>query len=71
LGQIARPCGLIELRANQFRPGGFDRIKGAWKYEYKSAIGNTSKTSALQRAGANRLERQHTEELPETIDRFV
>jgi hypothetical protein len=56
LGQVARPCGFIELRANQFRPGGFDGIKGAWKHEDKGAIGNTSKTSALQRAGANRLE---------------
>jgi hypothetical protein len=71
LGQVARPCGLIELRANQFCPGGFDGIKGAWKHEDKGAIGNTSKTSALQSAGANRLERQHAEELPESIDGLV
>tara|TARA_Y100000385_G_C12779049_1_gene502695 strand:- start:9 stop:224 length:216 start_codon:yes stop_codon:yes gene_type:complete len=71
LGQIARPCGFVELRLNQSRPGGFDGIKGAWKHEHKGAIGNASKASALQRAGANRLERQHTEELPESIDRLV
>ncbi len=72
--QLYEVAGLgraVELQLDQAVPCCFHGIEGSWQDKHDRAVGYPRQTAALQAAGANRLERQHAEQLTEAIDAFV
>ena len=71
MGQVAGTGLFSKLSTDEPVPSGGYRIQRSRQHKHKGAVGHAGKAAALQRAGANALEGEHTEQFPESLDCFV
>ena len=71
LHKVARAGVAIQLGLDQTAPSGLYRIERARKHKHNRAVGDPGETSTLQGAGSNGFERQHSEQLTKSVDRFI